>query len=46
MPLDETLTVLRTMDRLRGQWGLVYPAEKKSLDLGSRALGVERVKSR
>ena len=27
MPLDETLSILRTMDELRGQWGLRYPFE-------------------
>lgn len=28
MPLDESLAVLRTMDRLRRKWGLVYPQEE------------------
>jgi predicted dehydrogenase len=28
MPLDETLTVLRIMDDIRRQWGLVYPQEE------------------
>lgn len=27
MPLDESLSILRTMDRLRDQWGLEYPME-------------------
>jgi predicted dehydrogenase len=27
MPLDETLTLMRTMDELRAQWGLKYPTE-------------------
>ncbi len=26
-PLSDTLAVLRTMDRLRGAWGLRYPFE-------------------
>lgn len=29
MPLDETLAIMRTMDRLRGQWGLRYPGEEQ-----------------
>jgi predicted dehydrogenase len=28
MPLNETLTIIKTMDALRGQWGLRYPADK------------------
>lgn len=28
MPLDETLEIMRTMDTMRAQWGLVYPEEK------------------
>jgi predicted dehydrogenase len=28
MPLDETLTIMRTLDTLRAQWGLKYPMEK------------------
>lgn len=28
MPLDETLTILHTMDELRSQWGLKYPFER------------------
>lgn len=28
MPLDETLSVMRTMDEVRSQWGLTYPMEK------------------
>jgi predicted dehydrogenase len=27
MPLDETLSILRTLDELRAQWGLRYPSE-------------------
>ncbi|MCI0709187.1 MAG: Gfo/Idh/MocA family oxidoreductase [Chloroflexi bacterium] len=27
MPLDETLAIMRLMDALRAQWGLVYPEE-------------------
>jgi hypothetical protein len=27
MPLDETLRLMRTLDAIRSQWGLVYPAE-------------------
>jgi len=27
MPLDETLSVMRTLDRIRAQWGLKYPME-------------------
>lgn len=27
MPLDETLAIMQTMDRLRADWGLVYPME-------------------
>jgi predicted dehydrogenase len=27
MPLDETLAIMRTLDELRGQWGLRYPGE-------------------
>ncbi len=28
MPLDETLTIVRTMDEIRAGWGLKYPMEK------------------
>ncbi len=28
MPLDESLQIMRTMDRIRQPWGLVYPGEK------------------
>ncbi len=28
MPLDETLSILRTMDALRREWGLRYPSER------------------
>ena len=27
MPLDETLSIMETMDQLRAQWGLRYPQE-------------------
>lgn len=27
MPLDETLQIMQTMDRVRAQWGLKYPGE-------------------
>jgi len=27
MPLDETLSIMKTMDRIRDQWGLKYPFE-------------------
>jgi len=27
MPLDESLTIMKTMDSLREQWGLRYPGE-------------------
>jgi hypothetical protein len=27
MPLDETLSLMETMDALRAQWGLRYPGE-------------------
>ncbi len=29
MPLDESLGIMRTLDTLRGQWGLRYPDETK-----------------
>lgn len=28
MPLDETLAIIKTMDKIREQWGLKYPMEK------------------
>jgi len=28
MPLDETLSIMHTLDKLRAQWGLRYPMEK------------------
>lgn len=28
MPLDETLSIMKTMDTIRAQWGLVYPQER------------------
>ncbi len=27
MPLDQSLDIMRTMDTIRGQWGLTYPTE-------------------
>jgi hypothetical protein len=27
MPLDETLAIMRTLDRIRAPWGLKYPGE-------------------
>jgi hypothetical protein len=27
MPLDETLSIMKTMDTIRAQWGLEYPME-------------------
>jgi predicted dehydrogenase len=30
MPLDETLAIMRTLDAIRGQWGLVYPSEQRA----------------
>ncbi len=29
MPLDETLAIIQTLDKIRQPWGLVYPQEKK-----------------
>lgn len=29
MPLDETLAIMRTMDRLRAHWGVQYPGEEQ-----------------
>ncbi|HEX9060751.1 MAG TPA: gfo/Idh/MocA family oxidoreductase, partial [Clostridia bacterium] len=29
MPLDETLDIMKTLDTLRSQWGLVYPFENR-----------------
>jgi predicted dehydrogenase len=28
MPLDETLAIMETMDRIRAPWGLLYPGER------------------
>jgi hypothetical protein len=28
MPLDETLSIMETMDRIRAPWGLLYPGER------------------
>jgi predicted dehydrogenase len=28
MPLDETLAIMRTLDRIREPWGLIYPGER------------------
>ena len=30
MPLDETLAIMRVMDEIRQQWGLVYPSERSA----------------
>ena len=30
MPLDETVSVLETMDEIRASWGLRYPGEEES----------------
>ena len=27
MPLDETLSIMKTMDQVRAPWGLKYPTE-------------------
>jgi hypothetical protein len=27
MPLDESITIMETMDALRAQWGVRYPME-------------------
>jgi predicted dehydrogenase len=27
VPLDETLAIMQTLDRIRGQWGMTYPME-------------------
>jgi hypothetical protein len=29
MPLDETVSVMRTMDTIRAAWGLRYPGEEE-----------------
>jgi hypothetical protein len=29
MPLDETLTIMRTLDEVRSQWGLEYDADRE-----------------
>jgi predicted dehydrogenase len=29
MPLDETLSIMQTLDRIRAPWGLQYPAERQ-----------------
>lgn len=33
MPHDETLRIMRQMDHLRAQWGVVFPFEKEEADL-------------
>jgi dihydrodiol dehydrogenase / D-xylose 1-dehydrogenase (NADP) len=30
MPLDETVRIIETLDRVRGQWGMMYPFEQQS----------------
>jgi predicted dehydrogenase len=32
LPLDETLAIMRTMDRLREVWGVRYPADDETLE--------------
>jgi predicted dehydrogenase len=57
MPLDETLSIMRTMDQVRAQWGLVYPSEstpsgrngatfQESRSISSFAQGTTMIKSR
>ena len=29
MPLDETLAIMNTLDRIRSDWGLKYPMEQQ-----------------
>jgi dihydrodiol dehydrogenase / D-xylose 1-dehydrogenase (NADP) len=29
MPLDETLSIMRTLDAIRAQWGLKYPSDQR-----------------
>ena len=31
LPLDETLQVMNTLDRIRSPWGLTYPSERKEI---------------
>jgi predicted dehydrogenase len=31
MPLDESLTLMRTLDEIRGQWGLEYDADREDI---------------
>jgi hypothetical protein len=35
MPLNETLAIMQTLDRLRTSWGLAYPSEKSRDESGS-----------
>jgi predicted dehydrogenase len=35
MPLDETLSIMHTLDQIRAQWGLVYPQELEGRSRGS-----------
>lgn len=30
MPLDETLSIMRTLDAIRAQWGLKYPSDRRA----------------
>lgn len=34
MPLKTSMAIMRTMDKIRGQWGLVYPMEKSAARSG------------
>jgi hypothetical protein len=31
MPLDETLSIMKTLDAVRAPWGLRYPGEQKKM---------------
>ena len=33
MPLSDSLEVMRVMDTLRSQWGLVYPQEPQTREI-------------
>ena len=35
MPHEETIRILKQMDSLRSQWGVVYPFEKETHDMNS-----------
>jgi hypothetical protein len=38
MPLDETVAVIETLDRVRADWGLRFPGETPTV--GGRGTGV------